>query len=60
LNGDADLDRVVDEVVGLGRLLGDGVDGVLEDLAFSACYGADASRVGGTPDAHRRSTCQAH
>jgi hypothetical protein len=29
------LDRLVDEVVGLGGLLSDGVDGVLEDLARS-------------------------
>ena len=26
----------VDQIVGLRRLLGDGVDGVLEDLAFAA------------------------
>jgi hypothetical protein len=28
--------RLVDELVRLRRLLGNGVDGVLEDLAFSA------------------------
>jgi hypothetical protein len=33
-----DLDRLVDELVGLRRLLGDGVDGVLEDLPFTACH----------------------
>jgi hypothetical protein len=27
--------RLIDEFVGLRRLLGDGVDGVLEDVAFS-------------------------
>ena len=31
-----DLDRLVDERVGLGGLLGDGVESVLEDLALSA------------------------
>jgi hypothetical protein len=36
--------RFVDELVGLHRLLGDGVDGVLEDLAFWACHRQDASR----------------
>jgi hypothetical protein len=30
--------RLVDEIVGLHRLLSDGVDGVLEDLALSACH----------------------
>jgi hypothetical protein len=30
--------RLVNELVGLRRLLGDGVDGVLEDLAFSASH----------------------
>ena len=30
--------RFVDELVSLRRLLGDGVDGVLEDLALSACH----------------------
>jgi len=30
--------RFVDEIVGLRRLLSDGVDGSLEDLAFSACH----------------------
>jgi hypothetical protein len=33
-----DLDRLVDEVIGLRGLLGDGVDGVLEDLALTACH----------------------
>jgi hypothetical protein len=32
--------RLVDELVGLRRLLGDGVDGVLEDVAFAACHSA--------------------
>jgi hypothetical protein len=31
------LDCLFDEVVGLRRLLGDGMDGVLEDLALTAC-----------------------
>jgi hypothetical protein len=30
--------RLVDELVGLDRLLGDDSDGVLEDLAFSASH----------------------
>jgi hypothetical protein len=30
--------RLVNELVSLDGLLGDGVDGVLEDLAFSACH----------------------
>ena len=30
--------RLVDELVGLRRLLGNGVDGVLKDLAFAACH----------------------
>jgi hypothetical protein len=30
--------RFVDEIVGLRRLLGDGVDGVLEDLPLTACH----------------------
>jgi hypothetical protein len=30
--------RLVDELVGLHRLLGDGVDGVLEDVALAACH----------------------
>jgi hypothetical protein len=30
--------RFVDELVGLCRLLGNGADGVLEDLAFTACH----------------------
>lgn len=30
----ADLDRLVDEGVGVGGLLGDGVDGALEDVAL--------------------------
>jgi hypothetical protein len=29
---------VVTEVVGLGRLLGQRPDGLLEDLAFAACH----------------------
>jgi hypothetical protein len=32
------VDRLVDEGVGLHRLLGDCVDGVLEDVAFAACH----------------------
>jgi hypothetical protein len=34
--------RLVDELVRLRRLLGDGVDGVLEDLAFSSSHDAKA------------------
>jgi hypothetical protein len=34
-----DLDRFIDEVIGLGRLLGDGVDGALEDAALSPSHG---------------------
>ena len=30
--------RLIDELVGLDRLLGHGPDGVLEDLAFSASH----------------------
>ena len=30
--------RLVDELIGLDGLLGHGPDGVLEDLAFSACH----------------------
>jgi hypothetical protein len=30
--------RFIHELVGLDGLLGDGVNGVLEDLAFSACH----------------------
>jgi hypothetical protein len=30
--------RLVNELVRLRRLLSNGVDGVLEDLAFSACH----------------------
>jgi hypothetical protein len=30
--------RLVDELIGLRRLLGDGVDGVLEDLTFSTSH----------------------
>jgi hypothetical protein len=40
--------RFVDEIVGLRRLLGDGVDGLLEDLAFAASYGA--GRLGDLAD----------
>jgi hypothetical protein len=43
-----DFDRFVDEVVGLGGLLRDGVDSVLKDLAFSASH---AGRLGGRHDA---------
>lgn len=42
-----DLDRLIDEVVGLGSLLGDGVHGVLEDLALSAGH---ALRLDGLDD----------
>ena len=31
--------RFVDELVGLDRLLGDGADGVLQDLALPCCTG---------------------
>jgi len=31
--------RLVDEVISLRRLLGDGVDGVLKDLALTAGHG---------------------
>jgi hypothetical protein len=41
-----DFDRFVDEVVGLGRLLRDGVDGSLEDLALSACHVVGGSAFG--------------
>jgi hypothetical protein len=34
----SDPDRLVDEVVGFHRLLSNGVDSVLEDLALSACH----------------------
>jgi hypothetical protein len=37
--------RLVDEVVGLGGLLGDGVDSGLDDLAFSA---SNARRLDGS------------
>jgi hypothetical protein len=30
-----DLDRLVDEIVGLSGLLGDGVDGLFEDVSLS-------------------------
>ena len=42
--------RFVDEFIRLDGLLGDGPDGVLKDLAFSACHGRDAR-------ASRRSCC---
>jgi hypothetical protein len=48
-----DIDRLVDEIVGLGGLLGDCVDGVLENLSLSACHaamvrgGEDRSRLRG-------------
>jgi hypothetical protein len=33
-----DLDRLIDEFIGLGSLLGDRVDGVFEDLALTAWH----------------------
>jgi hypothetical protein len=39
-----DGDRLVDEVVRLRSLLG---DGVLEDLSLSACYNTEATTTGG-------------
>jgi hypothetical protein len=39
------VDRFVDEGIGLGGLLGNGVDGVLKDLSLSACH--DTAGVGG-------------
>jgi hypothetical protein len=44
-----DLDRLVDEVVGFRYLLGDGVDGVLEDFAFWASHRAAQLLVRSTP-----------
>jgi hypothetical protein len=40
--------RLVNELVGLRRLLGQGPDGVLEDLAFAASHGA--GRLGDLAD----------
>jgi hypothetical protein len=40
-----DVDRFVDEGIGPGGLLGNGVDGVLKDLSLSACH--DTAGVGG-------------
>jgi hypothetical protein len=37
-----DVDCLVDERVGLGRLLGDGVDSVLEDVALAASHSAES------------------
>jgi hypothetical protein len=58
-----DRDRLIDEVVGLRRLLGDGVDGVLEDLALTAWHGQATwfpivhrfgrSPIGGAPESIR-------
>jgi hypothetical protein len=38
-----DRDRLVDEIVELGSLLGDGVDGMFEDVAFTPGPCRDAS-----------------
>jgi hypothetical protein len=48
-----DFDRLVDEVVGLGRLLSDGVNRLLEDVSLllrrqcSLSFGGFGSRPGG-------------
>ena len=47
-----DLDRLIDESVGLGGLLGDGVDGVLENVSLSARHEA---MLGGACDVTCRS-----
>src|SRR4029450_7867899 len=36
---------LVDEIIGFRRLLGDGVDSMLEDLALSACHGGHIRRA---------------
>jgi hypothetical protein len=37
---------LVDELIGLRRLLGDGVDGVLENLTLSGCHRLIVSKCG--------------
>jgi len=45
-----DFDCLVDELLGLGSLLGDGVDGAFEDVAFTTSHGAGCQWGDGTPD----------
>jgi hypothetical protein len=59
------VERLVDKVVGRRGLLGDSVDGMLEDLALSACHGRIVDVLGVTPIAAEtpratRAGCRSH